>query len=161
MDEFTELLTLKKSRKKPKEGDIFILQPSEGLYYYGKVIKTGIESTNPFLNGWNLIYISGRPVADKNEVNFDLSQGLLVPPVVTNNKGWYDGFFETIQSNEVTDQELNLSYGFWDDIKKKYRNEHGYTLTSQPVFVSGYGLVSYGGIGRAIHKVLNNEPHLM
>ncbi|KUP25508.1 Imm26 family immunity protein [Paenibacillus sp. DMB5] len=118
MDEFTELLHIKKTRKKPKVGDIFILQPKEGLYYSGKVIKTGIESINPFLNGWNLIYISGRPATDKKEAKFDFSQGLLIPPVVTNNKGWYDGFFETIQSEEISDQEMNLSYGFWDEIKK-------------------------------------------
>ena len=36
MEEFTELLLQKKSRKKPRVGDVFSLRTKENLFYYGK-----------------------------------------------------------------------------------------------------------------------------
>lgn len=155
----------KKTRIKPKEGDMFLIQPLEDTYYYGKVIKININSTNPFLNGWNLVYVYNRLVHGRDNNFYDLVDvnNLLIPPIVTNNRGWYDGYFETVGSQPVSSDELKLSYGFLDNSKDKhiFRNEEGIELETQPDHISGYGLVSYGGIGRAIHRLLNNGPHLM
>lgn len=158
-EQFTELLQLKKSRKKPKTGDIFVMQVKSDLYYYGKVIKTEIKSLNPLLQEWNLVYIynySTRDIQDCGQIN---KQDLLLPPLVTNHKGWYDGYFLTIGNEEVSEEELNFDYGYWDDIRKVYRNEEGTILEKQPKFVARFSLVSYGGIGRGIHRILNNEEH--
>ncbi|WP_138754242.1 Imm26 family immunity protein [Paenibacillus sinopodophylli] len=165
MNEFNELFVLKKSRKKPQEGDVFLIQPLRDTYYYGKVIKTNIVSTNPFLNGWNLIYLYRESVVIRDNHFYDLldTHNLLLPPIVTNHKGWYDGYFETVGFERISSEEKNLSYGFIDKSKdkNKIRNEEGLELHSRPEHISGYGLVSYGGIGRAIHRLLNDEDHLM
>lgn len=38
-----DLIAMKKTAKKPKEGDIFVLQPSKGIFYFGKVIETEVK----------------------------------------------------------------------------------------------------------------------
>lgn len=34
---------IRKSKKSPNEGDIFLLCPREGVYFYGRVLKSGIN----------------------------------------------------------------------------------------------------------------------
>jgi len=163
MSEFTELLLQNKSRKKPKPGDVFTLQVKDNLFYYGKVIKTNINSSNVLLRGWNLIFLYKYSTTCIENERLDLlsHQELLLPPVITNNKGWYDGYFLTIGNVPVSGEELSLDYGFWDDIRKNYRNEEGTVLNNEPAYAASYSLVSYGGIGRGIHRLLNNEPHYL
>lgn len=161
MSDFTELLIQKKSRKKPKAGDVFSLRIKDDLYYYGKVIKTEIESTNVFLRGWNLVHIydhSTSKLIEPSEINL-INQSLILPPVVTNNKGWIDGYFFTVGSIHVIQKDLSIDYGFWDDIKKIYRLEGGETINRVPKLITDYALVSYGGIGRALIKIMNKEEH--
>ncbi len=54
---FKELIAMKKSLKYPEEGDVFVLQPLKNLFYFGKVIRTNLKSTDSFINGMTLIYI--------------------------------------------------------------------------------------------------------
>ena len=54
---FKELIAMKKSLKHPEEGDVFVLQPQKNLFYFGKVIRTNLKSTDSFINGMTLIYI--------------------------------------------------------------------------------------------------------
>lgn len=54
---FNYLISMKKSRKKPQEGDVFVLQPIKDVFYYGKVIQTNLKSVDSFINGMTLIYI--------------------------------------------------------------------------------------------------------
>ena len=42
---------MKKSSKKPQEGDVFVLQPVIGKFYFGKVIQTDLKSLDSFING--------------------------------------------------------------------------------------------------------------
>ena len=57
MENFTELISMNQSRKYPKEGDIFLVQPLPNVYYYGKVIQTQIKSRDSLVNGMNLIFV--------------------------------------------------------------------------------------------------------
>ena len=51
------LIPMKKTRKKPKTGDVFVVQPIEGVYYYGKVIISKYRSEYEMYNEMPLIYI--------------------------------------------------------------------------------------------------------
>ncbi|XEC95216.1 hypothetical protein AB6A23_01140 [Paenibacillus tarimensis] len=51
MEPFNKLIPMKKSRKKPQEGDIFVLQPVENTFYFGKVIESDIVSKNKNFEG--------------------------------------------------------------------------------------------------------------
>ena len=51
------LIPMKKTRKKPKTGDVFVVQPIEGVYYYGKVISDKNKNEYELISGFPLIYI--------------------------------------------------------------------------------------------------------
>lgn len=51
------LIPIKASRKKPKTGDVFLVQPIKGVYYYGKVISEKSNSKYELIKDFPLIYI--------------------------------------------------------------------------------------------------------
>ncbi|MFC5446708.1 immunity 26/phosphotriesterase HocA family protein [Paenibacillus aestuarii] len=152
---------MKSSRKKPLEGDVFILQPQDNLFMYGKVIKVNVSSKDPFVNGGNLVYIYKKQSADKIMPDVLSPNDLLFPPMVTNHQGWLKGYFEMIGNNGITEDELDVNFGFWHKTSEKFYNLHGEVLQDEPLQWTGSGLVSYGGIGRAIHRIFRGESHLL
>jgi hypothetical protein len=52
-----QMIQMNKSRKKPCIGDVFVLQPIQGIFYYGKVIKTDLQSYDSFVRGMFLLFI--------------------------------------------------------------------------------------------------------
>ncbi|GAK41081.1 hypothetical protein TCA2_3572 [Paenibacillus sp. TCA20] len=97
---------------------MFSLKLEENLFYYGKVIKVELESTNVFLRGWYLIHIYDHPTKTRIDPSErgSINQSLIIPPIVTNNKGWIDGYFLTVDNIPVTNTDLSIDYGFWDII---------------------------------------------
>ncbi|MFF2158118.1 immunity 26/phosphotriesterase HocA family protein [Paenibacillus chitinolyticus] len=158
-EEFTELRVLKRTRKNPQDGDIFVMEPKENLFYFGKVINDSVESKNPFFKGWYLVYLYNTP-SDTKEIPDNLDpNNLLIPPMVINKQGWLKGYFETIGSEIVTDEEKSIDFGFWDMTREKFYSLSGEVLKKKPEIFTGYGLISYGGIGRGIHRLLSGKPH--
>lgn len=51
------LIPIKASRKKSKTGDVFLVQPIKGVYYYGKVISEKNNSKYELIKDFPLIYI--------------------------------------------------------------------------------------------------------
>lgn len=57
------LLELNKSSKKPKEGDVFYLEPIKGRYYLGRVVNDGLFKYDDWIfNGVLLLYIYDTPL---------------------------------------------------------------------------------------------------
>ena len=153
---FELLNELKKSYKKPKEGDIFVLNPKKDLYCFGKVIMTNVESRDSFVNGMNLIFIYD--YFSKTETipqSIDCYEVLLVD--VINNQLWVKGYAKNIAYSEVTEKEINEDYAFWDMIKNEYVDIKGNPINKIPKIKGTYGLGSYGVIGKEIHKVLEQR----
>lgn len=38
-----ELLIIKRKRPKLEKGDVFVVQPKEGLYFYGRILKSNVN----------------------------------------------------------------------------------------------------------------------
>lgn len=51
------LIKMNPSRKRPKDGDVFVIQPVESIYCFGIVVRTKVPSKDPMINGGSLIYI--------------------------------------------------------------------------------------------------------
>ena len=157
-DEFEHLISMKKSRKKPQEGDIFVLQPIEGVFYFGKVIQTNVESVDSFVNGMTLIYVY-QYSSDSKEIPDALeNEELLIPPVVVNHQPWTRGYFETIGNVRVSEKERNVDFAFWDVLRGKYvdiTTGQAIVLKHEPKYRSIFGLGSYGVVGKEVHKVRN------
>ena len=154
--EFNELISLQKTRKKPQEGDIFALCPKDGLFCFGKVIKTRVESRDSFINGMNLIY-----VYDLFSTSMELSQPLedmnILFAEIVNNQLWLKGFAKNIVNHAVTPEELDKDLAFWDIIRKKYVNLYGDETDHIPEIKGTFGLGSYGSVGRQIRKILEER----
>lgn len=151
---FRELIAMKKSLKKPQEGDVFVLQPQKKIFYCGKVIQTNLESTDSFIKGMTLIYIYDRFCSEK-VVPYDLDEEeLLIAPIVVNNQPWIKGYFETVDNVPVSEREKNLEFGFWDVLTKKYLDIRGMKIGKKPKYCSIYGLGSYGVVGKEVQKAI-------
>lgn len=154
--EFADLIPMNKSRKHPKEGDIFWVQPLMNMYYYGKVIQTQIQSIDSLVNGMNLIFLYDKRATDHSILE-DLSDaGFLIPPVIINKLPWSRGYFETIGSVPVTERDRSMSYGFWSFLKKRFVDVQGMPLANQPQYWSDYGLASYAIVGGKIQAALSD-----
>lgn len=151
-----QLIVLKKSNKKPVEGDTFVLSIRDNLYCFGKVIRTNVESQDSFVNGMYLIYIfdyfSSSDVYTKSIEDNNI---LLVE--VINTQLWRKGFAKNIAFSEVTDKQKNEDFGFWDIIRETYVDVSGSKLGYIPKYKSVYGLGSYGIIGKELNKIVNER----
>jgi len=157
MDPERELVAMKRSYKEPQDGDVFIVQPTKGVYYYGKVIQANLDSKANSFFGWHLIYIYDFWTKEiRVGVKLD-GVPLLIAPMVVNKRPWTMGYIETIYNSSVTDYDRSIHYGFWDVLRKKFYDLQGNVLSQVPKYSGTYGLGSYGAIGYEIHKVLDGE----
>lgn len=96
---------LKPSRKKPRAGDIFAIKPVGHPYYFGRVIRDDALPLGPDGGPCLLLYvydahstkIDSIPVLSKNE--------LIIAPVFSNLLGWRKGYFQTIQSSPLGEDD--------------------------------------------------------
>ena len=151
---FNDLIAMRRSCKKPQEGDVFVLQPVEGQFYFGKVIKTNLVSIDSFINGSTLIYIyqycSGEKVIPHDLENKEF----LIPPAVVNNRPWSMGYFETICNVEVSEKEKNADFAFWDVLREIFVDINKQPVKKKPKYWSDFGLGSYGVIGKEVQKAI-------
>ena len=157
MENFTELISMNQSRKYPKEGDIFLVQPLQNVYYYGKVIQTQIKSRDSLVNGMNLIFVYDKSTDNKNIPDNLSDCDFLISPVIINKLPWSRGYFETISNLCVTERERKMPFGFWNTLRKTFVNAEGITLTFKPQYWSDYGLASYAVVGEKIQAALNKK----
>ena len=153
---FDLLIVQEKSNKKPKKGDVFVLNPGQGMFCFGKVVKTNVVSRDSFVNGMNLVFIYDYfSQTDKMPEDLELLEILSVQ--VINNQLWRKGFAKNIAVSEVTERDTNTDYGFWDTVNQVYVDLSGSPMDHIPKYKGIYGLGSYGSIGKEIHKVLTGR----
>ena len=155
-----QLIAMQKSLKKPCVGDVFVLQPVYGIFYFGKVIQSDLYSDDSFIRGMFLVYIYDYSSTKKEIVTDFENSKFLIAPMIINKQPWLKGYFETIGNTPVTDQEKNVDYGFWDVMKKHYVDIKGNVLDNPPKYNSIYGLGSYGILTKEVFKALENDGDL-
>jgi hypothetical protein len=142
---------LKKSRKAPKPGDIFVFQARDGEYGFGRVISTTADAG--FFADCNLIYIY-RCFSDTRDVVPSLKKdGQLLPPLMTNRLPWSRGYFETVANVPLTKDEALPQHCF-KDIRGRYFDEHRRLLRRRSEPCGDAGLHSFRTIDDAVSKAL-------
>lgn len=143
---------LRKSRRAPEVGDIFLLNPP-GTYLYGRVIRT---DANPLgVGGGILVYVYGirssapRPIPDL------LRSDLLVPPMMTNRIPWSRGFFEFLENRSLTRFDVLEQHCFRGYLGRDLHADEFGTELRRPVEPVGeFGLHSYRTIDDEISTAL-------
>ena len=134
------------SFRKRREGEVFVIEPIKNMYFFAKVIKTQIQIDDSIMNGGHLVYIFKQTDNPMDIPEFFDPNNLVIPPQIIDNKGWKKGHFQTIGVQQVTNQEHQLNYGFWDIESEKLVNEEGKELELQPDIHTDFGISSYGSI---------------
>ncbi|MFF2841670.1 Imm26 family immunity protein [Paenarthrobacter sp. NPDC057981] len=151
----TNMRVLKPSRKKPKQGDVFVLQMPDAMYSFGRVINTDANaSLGP---GAQLIYLFKfcSPSKDLPEISELRTDALLLPPpLMTNLQAWSRGYFETIDQVPLGPGEKLGIHCFYNSIFDRYMDEYGIEQSHPTEPVGKYGLESYRTIDDAVSKAL-------
>jgi hypothetical protein len=148
------LEVLQKSRRIPREGDIFVMKPSDGRYLFGRVVNT---NANPLgAGGANLIYVYRDRADDKHEIPPLVHTRLLLPPMMTNRQCWLRGYFEHLANAPLDDQQRLPQHCFADDTRRvrAYYDEHGNRLPGPREPCGVFGLITPLGIDKEIAKAL-------
>ncbi|MBA2868919.1 immunity 26/phosphotriesterase HocA family protein [Methanococcus maripaludis] len=157
-----ELLLIKRSRKKPVVGDIFVIQPRKSVYFYGKVIEVNDQFQGFAVN--NCVILIYKDKSSQLEMPDNLSQdNILIPPKIVNWRGWTSGYFYTLGNLELTGAEKDLDYGFKDSriTPPCFRKATGEKLGHEPVITGNYAIGSYGSVAYSVTKALEKNPELL
>jgi immunity protein 26 of polymorphic toxin system len=149
------LTVLKKSRRPPQAGDIFVMLPPDGLYLYGRVISTDAKAGFG-MPGCNLIYVYKARYKEKRPIPELLPEELLIPPIMTNRLPWTKGYLEFLENRPLTDADRFPQHCFVDNYVHcgRYYDEYCNQLSGPVGSVGEWGLDSYRTIDDQISKAL-------
>jgi len=145
------LAVLKKSRRRLKEGDIFVMLPPDGLYLFGRVIDMDARVFTDI--GWNLIYIYRARSEEKTNIPDLLRGQLLLRPLITNRLAWSRGYFEHVEHRPLAALD-RLPHHCFRNSYGRYFDERGNQLPGPIEPVGMWGLDSYRTIDDAISRAL-------
>lgn len=145
------LIVIEKSRKMPKPGDIFTFTFDNKVFRFGQVIITN-SKIGPMENCF-LIYIFS-VTSEKIDLIPSLNTSLLlVPPIMTNKKGWSDGVFKTIGNKKLEQTNVLPKHFFYSKNRDKYYNEFSEEVEYDNTTQFGvWGLHSYLTISDEVKK---------
>lgn len=149
---------LKETRRAPQVGDIFVMEPPDGSFLYGRVID--ISAAIGPMKGCILIYVYRARSSEKVPIPELLRGQLLVPPMMTNRLAWTKGYFELIENRPLTPMDRLPQHCFarsWTD-PPQYFDEAGKRLLEPTPPVGEYGLQSYRTIDDHVSQALGIPP---
>lgn len=161
------LIRLKRVRKPVfSDGDVFVLSPVDGIYFYGRVIESQISSGIEWYDSGVIIFIFRCKSKEKTLTNFvpDYNQVWIGPSIVPKTY-WTNGWFETIGNIPLTEEEKKLDYGFFnmDALWRVgwFQTSDGKKLDHIPKFFSLYAIKTYTGIFSSLKLRMLLEPKIL
>ena len=148
---------LKKSRKYPKPGDIFVLQMVDPEFIFGRVIDCNTNIGN--FDDVIMLYIYDARSTCATEIPTLRRDKLLIPPVGTNRQGWLKGYYETVAHVPLTKRDVLKQHCFarlspLDDRVIGYCDEKSNRLRKRVEPCRSNGLSSYSSIDEEISRAL-------
>jgi len=152
------LNVLKKSRKTPKPGDIFVFQVEPDMFRFGRVIRTDARC-GP-IQGCILIYLYSTMSDDKHSIP-DLNRDeLLIPPILTATKPWTEGVFETVVNRQLETSDVLPIHCFEHGKGRgEYYDADNNELAGPIEPVGRYALGNHRAIDQEISKALGFPIH--
>ncbi len=159
---YKELLprVIKRKRKYPEKGDVFVVSPFDGVYFFGMVINNHVRYSN--CDDCIVVMIFKDHTNDISNIEFTPNfDNLIIKPSIVAQGHWTRGYFYNVSKAEVPD---DLDYGFFDqrfvirdgervDIYR-FLNEYGKPLDHEPKYLGFYGLTSDIGITHPMRREL-------
>ena len=146
------LAELSKSRRAPREGDIFVVQPPDGQYLFGRVVDTNAKPFTVDVHAV-LIYIYRVRSSVKTPVPELVRGQLLLAPMMTNKLPWSKGYFEHVENRPLSSMDRLPQHCFQSSYGR-YFDEAGNGLPGPVEPVGRFALESYRTIDDAISEAL-------
>lgn len=145
------LAVLRKSRRRLKPGDVFMMPPPDGKYLYGRVIDT---NANPLgVGGAVMIYVYSVRTEGRAPIPKLSPKRLLLPPIITNRLPWSRGYFEHLEHRPLQPDEC-LPLHCFRDFRGRFLDQSGRQLPGPVEPVGEFGLHSFRTIDDEISKAL-------
>jgi hypothetical protein len=147
----TNLAVLRKTRRAPEAGDIFVMQPPDGQFLFGRIVdpRAEIGPIKPCV----MVYVYRTRASEKIPVPMLSCKELLVPPILTNKLPWSRGYFEFVEQRPMRQGERLTQHCFVDS-SGRYFDERSTRITGPVEPVGTWGLDSYRTIDDKISKAL-------
>jgi hypothetical protein len=146
----TNMRVLKKSRKRPRPGDVFALQIQDGQFFFGRVVR--LDASIFWMENCVLIYVYKAASEDKHRVPHLSKTELLVPPILTNFLPWSKGYFETVEHRPLEEEDVLEIHCFWSCASRGYYDEYSNRLPGRLEPCGEHGLDSYRTIDDKISR---------
>lgn len=143
-----KLVVLKRSRKRPQVGDVFVWQLEGEPYRFGRVVRTGIPMGG-FREPLILVYLYKIPSHEPAPVPPLALDDLVVPPMLVHTDSWsYDGVFMTVGHQELREQDMLPQHCFADptSVFAPYVDESGHRLKKKVEPCGLYAVPAVDGI---------------
>ena len=149
------LRILRPSRKPLIVGDVFVMQPPDDRYLFGRVISTTAQWGAGASVLANLIYVfkarsESKTMPDRSELRADR---LLFAPLVINRLPWSRGYFETIANLPLGEDEVLQQHCFRGS-SGRYYDDKGRELAGPTEPCGLLGLDSFRTVDDSVSKAL-------
>jgi len=141
----TNLQIIKRSRRRPREGDLFRMVLPDSVELYGRVVGADLEPPRaPIANAYLIYVYKGDAHGSEEFATARLNPGrLLIPPVFINRLPWSLGYFETIANDVLTESDLLAQHCFWSAGRACYVDETRNRLPARLEPCGDWALSSY------------------
>jgi hypothetical protein len=145
------LAVLVRSRKRPTPGDVFVFK-IDSFYRFGLVVsaKIPIGGIPKGILIYLYDYVSESPSLDK-PLTLD---HLLIPPIITHDELWKDGYFMNVTRLRSNEQQLLAKHCFVSLSTGKLFDENGERMSARVEPCGIYGLTTERGVDEEISKAL-------
>ena len=161
-----QLKVIKRKKPQIKDGDIFVLSPKEGVYFYGRVLQSNIDhiTKDDFIQGKHVVFIfkSKTREISMDNLKIDYNELLIIPKIVDISY-WNKGYFFNIGNIKLSQEEKELDYGFVDlgVFSDKFVKANGEEINYQPKILGIHGISTMTGVASTIQSELIINPELL
>lgn len=155
-----QLEVIKRKRITPQKGDVFVVKPRNGIYFFGVVINSGIQLWD--MNDVVVVLIFKNRTDSLTKVDFVPDyNNLLLRPCIVSKYYWNKGYF--FNTGQKVDIPSDLDYGFFDSLTNQYKNEYDEFIDREPCIAGMHAIYTYIGIAYDINIELyiDNSLYVM
>lgn len=154
-DRLTVVSGNERQKKWPKQGDFFYFQLNDGRLGYG-MVSLGKIDVGPFKNAI-VIYIYNYFTSSLQEDAVLAKDNLLLPPIITDNSCWKNGYFVTFKTIDACEVDAFPEHYFKNPVRNKIYDQHGVTIDSptENVPIGEESIQFYKSVIKSIESVVN------
>lgn len=148
-----------KSRKKVRNGDIFVIDLFEVGFVWGRVANSeawnGMSKSSPLI----VVYIYNVCTPAVDEIPSLELHNLVLPPFIVSRQMWTYGYFNTVANRELTPEDLLEVHCFQTlQVPPRYFDEFDHKLDRRFEPCGNWGLTLPRGINTEVCRMLGVSP---